>query len=220
MRIFSSNVLPERMMAWGYPVSDCCRTASWTTLFSWGARGTALVLVKVNGFLTSVYGLIQTSMGPTFVWNAFRLSTHPRLSVRPQSFLATRLQPPHQGRCEMRLLFPSSSKRWRLFASLLRIGRVGYGCLDAARFATSHRARLIVARSSTGSDYTELIQEASILSLLLRGTDHHWNYSRPDGKKLKSNYPVYDRLRILDQGDVYWKFRGTVFKSTKHIDVK
>lgn len=97
--------LPERMMAWGYPVSDCCLTASWTTLFSWGAKGTALVLVKVNGFPTSVYGLIQTSMGPTFVWNAFRLSY-------PFRFRGG--GPPHLcGRREMRLLFLIASSSCR-----------------------------------------------------------------------------------------------------------
>lgn len=104
--------LPERMMAWGYPVSDCCRTASWTTLFSWGAKGTALVLVKVNGFLTSVYGLIQTSMGPTFVWNAFRLSTRPIVGSSTKRLDTRRSRySPRQGRCEMRLLFPSLSSR-------------------------------------------------------------------------------------------------------------
>lgn len=60
-------VLPERIIACGYPVSDCCLTASWTTLFSWGASGTDLVLVNVNGFPTSVYGFTQTNIGPTFV---------------------------------------------------------------------------------------------------------------------------------------------------------
>ena len=187
------------MMAWGYPVSDCCRTASWTTLFSWGARGTALVLVKVNGFLTSVYGLIQTSMGPTFVWNAFRLSTRPRLSVRPQSFLTRGYSPTlaHQQRCEMRLLFPSSSKRWRLFALLLRIGRVGYGCLDAARFCNQPSDKI-----NRGSVFYRVwLYRADTRGIYLVSVIT-WRWSPPElfppdgAKKLKSNYPVHDPLEI------------------------
>lgn len=122
-------------MAWGYPVSDCCLTASWTTLFSWGAKGTALVLVKVNGFPTSVYGLIQTSMGPTFVWNAFRLSY------------------PSDCRGEGGGLIFADDAKWDYFFSLsrrpafcvvtTRINRVDYGCLDALQ-----QPRLIVSRST------------------------------------------------------------------------
>lgn len=124
------------MMACGYPVSDCCLTASWTTLFSWGAKGTALVLVKVNGFPTSVYGLIQTSMGPTFVWNAFRLSYSSDCRSAwdhggPSSLRTTRNETTFS--C---LVVP-------LFASLSRINRVGYGCLDAL----PTQPRLIVPRS-------------------------------------------------------------------------
>lgn len=71
-----------------------------------------------------------------------------RLSVRPQSVLT---------RGDRGTALVRDDAKWDyfflhcpavlFFALLLRIGRVGYGCLDAACFTTSHQARLIAARS-------------------------------------------------------------------------
>jgi hypothetical protein len=54
-------------MACGYPVSDCCLTASCTTLSSLGLSTTPRVLVRVSGLPTSLYGFTDSKMGPTFV---------------------------------------------------------------------------------------------------------------------------------------------------------
>lgn len=54
-------------MACGYPVSDCCRTASWTTLTSLALSGMPLVLLRVSGLPTSLYGLTESRIGPMLV---------------------------------------------------------------------------------------------------------------------------------------------------------
>jgi len=68
--IVKSNcvISPESIMACGYPVSDCCLTASCTTLSSLGPSITPRVLVRVSGLPTSLYGFTDSKIGPTFVW--------------------------------------------------------------------------------------------------------------------------------------------------------
>lgn len=61
--------VPDRMIACGYPVSACWRTASKTIFRSCGANSSVLVDDNVNGFPTSMYGLIDSKIGPTFVYN-------------------------------------------------------------------------------------------------------------------------------------------------------
>ena len=51
--VFPEPDVPDKMIACGYPVSVCCRTASCTILTSCGAMGIERVDDNVNGFPTS-----------------------------------------------------------------------------------------------------------------------------------------------------------------------
>lgn len=59
--------VPDKIIAWGYPVSACCRTVSWTIFLSCGAKGKERVDDSVNGLPTSWYGFTESRIGPTFV---------------------------------------------------------------------------------------------------------------------------------------------------------
>ena len=61
--------VPDKIIACGYPVSACWRTASKTIFRNCGANSNVLVDDNVNGFPTSMYGLIDNKIGPTFVYN-------------------------------------------------------------------------------------------------------------------------------------------------------
>lgn len=65
--VFPAPDVPDSIIACGYPVSACCRTASKTIFRSCGASSRERVDDKVKGFPTSMYGLIDNNIGPTFV---------------------------------------------------------------------------------------------------------------------------------------------------------
>lgn len=59
--------VPDSIMACGYPVSACWRTASWTIRCSCGASDNDRVEDSVRALPMSLYGLIDSNIGPTFV---------------------------------------------------------------------------------------------------------------------------------------------------------
>lgn len=68
-RILYLIILPESMIACGYPDSVCCLTASEITLCNFKSNVAPLMLVSVIGLPTSLYEFIHNRIGPTLVWN-------------------------------------------------------------------------------------------------------------------------------------------------------